>query len=206
MSFLLKNKLEGESPATPKVTFGKHPHETTEHKLVGHYKWLNNGIISTRVIVLNKYQFWELICFIHGIAGASRTITFKEVTGVTDSTKQRVASKMGIKSDDLQAKISYYCQREVNLRKEYCKDVSFKVPPQLHDWYWAKWQLIEVFEISDIDLAIPYWIQRSDFFLINSWEKLIRKALVKASTIQNQTKFRIPTMIFHESIDPPIKF
>ncbi|NEP38687.1 MAG: hypothetical protein F6K35_05260 [Okeania sp. SIO2H7] len=155
----------------PEVRFGDYPPSKTEKKFVSRhvYKkenssqdiWRKLELLELKEFV--KEQYWVLVDFFHGQPGGrEREISYTRETGLTIQRFEEISSKPGISSSQelgadgfkLRYKVSQELSRStsesITIAEKTSKKHTTKIPPQSFEWYFAIYQLIDVYTINTV--------------------------------------------------------
>ncbi|NEP90126.1 MAG: hypothetical protein F6K18_26705 [Okeania sp. SIO2C2] len=230
----------------PEVRFGDYPPSKTEKKFVSRhvYKkenssqeiWRKSELLELKEFV--KEQYWVLVDFFHGQPGGrEREISYTRETGLTIQRFEEIASKLGIRSSQelgadgfkLRYKVSQELSRStsesITIAEKTSKKHTTKIPPQSFEWYFAIYQLIDVYTINTVHLNPSYNLKLTIKVLASRSKdrEVIAKEDLAADiakrnfesglkqysgnsdyTFKSET-FEVPTLYFCEKCDPPLK-
>ncbi len=240
---LYEYKNKNTTLVQPEVSFGVYPPSKTEKKLVSRYVY-SYGSLELKEFV--KEQYWKLVDFFHGQpGGGEREISYTRETGLTLQRFEEIASKLGISSSQevgvdglkLGYKVSQELSRligeSITITEKTSKQHITKIPPQPFEWYFAVYQLIDVYTINTVNSGKSYTLADkikidleaefkipgiADNFKIQGIREEINADLAKINfesgleqysnmsnyTFKSQT-FEVPTLYFCEKCDPPLK-
>ncbi len=240
----------------PEVRFGILPPSKTEKKLVSRYVykkenssqeiWRKLELLELKEFV--KEQYWVLVDFFHGQPGGrEREISYTRETGLTLQRFEEIASKLDISSSQevgvdgfkLGYKVSQELSRltgeSITIAEKTSKKHTTKIPPQSFEWYFAIYQLIDVYKINKVHYRLnstsleealklrSISLPLAGLFLYPFKEVLARTDKAKADVAKRNfasglkqysgnsdytfksETFEVPTLYFCEKCDPPLK-
>lgn len=198
-----------------------------------------------------KEQYWVLVDFFHGQpGGGEREISYTREAGLELQSFKEISSKLGISSSqesgtsssqevgisgfnlnysdsmkikyDVSQELSKLAGENVTISARTSKQHITKIPPQPFEWYFAIYQLIDVYTINVVEYTPK---KRGNFKKAGEYEeyrerskkreagyfaeKNFKSGLKKPSYMSDfnfkSETFEVPTLYFCEKFDPPLK-
>ena len=152
-------KYKNTTLVQPEVRFGVLPPQETDQKLVNRYVY-KYGLRELKEFV--KAQYWKLVDFVPGLPGAEKEISYTRETDLTLHSFEEIGSKLGIISsqeigvdgfklrNEVSKELSRLTGESFTISEKTSKQRITKIPPQSFEWYFAIYQLIDVYTINTV--------------------------------------------------------